>query len=114
MTPMQPGTTRDITAIPRAVISAAVGVVHTVERAVGAGPIRTARDNAWEAVCADLDRARQREEIRRFVAARSAQPGRSVGSSPRSSAAHASPVASPVSRSGPRAAGSTAPGGRRS
>jgi hypothetical protein len=76
----------DITAIPRAVISAAVGVVHTVERAVGGGPIRTARGNAWEAVCADRARAMERDEIRRVIAAL-AQPA--VGSSPRSRASQA-------------------------
>src|SRR5688572_24411178 len=97
MTTNQPGPARDITAIPRAVISVAVGVVHSVERAVWAGQVRTARDNAWEAVCADAARARQREELsRRF--ARAGQPvrssvgsngssvGSSVGSSPRSNA----------------------------
>lgn len=80
----QPDPARDITAIPRAVITAAVGVVHTVERAVGGGPIRTARDNAWEAVCADRALARQRDEIRRAAAALHHS---AVGSSPRSRAA---------------------------
>lgn len=75
-----PEATRDITAIPRAVITAAVGVVHTVERAVGNGPIRTARDNAWEAVCADRAIARQRDEIRRTAAA----SGRAAVRAPRS------------------------------
>jgi hypothetical protein len=115
----EPG--RDITAIPRAVIAVAVGVVHTVERAVGAGPIRTARDNAWEAVCADLARARQREEVRQRLAARARpaqpgqpadRPGRSVGSSPRSSAAHASALVSAAPSGGVVAP--AAPAGRRS
>jgi hypothetical protein len=82
----QPVGVRDITVIPRAVISAAVGVVHSVERAVGAGPIRTAQGNAWEAVCADRDRARHRAEVGRVVAGMRQS---AVGSSPRSRASQA-------------------------
>src|SRR5262245_16298240 len=60
----------DFTAIPRAVLSAAVGVVHTVERVVkGEERMRTARGNAWEAVCADRARALQQAEVDRLVAA---------------------------------------------
>lgn len=71
------GSTIDLTTISRAVASMAVGVVHTVERAVvGDARIRTARGNAWEAVCADRDRARQREEIRRLVASLVSEPAR--------------------------------------
>jgi hypothetical protein len=86
--------TRDITRIPRAVLAAAVGVVHTVERAVGAAPLRTARGNAWEAVCADRARAAERAELRRRIETlRPATPvGRrrqAVGSSPRSRASQA-------------------------
>jgi hypothetical protein len=63
------GTTSGFTDIPRAVLSLAVGVVDTVERAVvGDARVRTARGNAWEAICADRDRALQRDEIRRLVA----------------------------------------------
>jgi hypothetical protein len=81
----------DITAIPRAFITVAVGVVHSVERAVvGDAHIRTARDNAWEAVCADRARAQQRAHVQRMVAAAAGQP--SVGSSPRSSASQAATV----------------------
>ena len=97
MTTARPETTLDITVIPRAVISAAVGVVHTVERAVGAGPIRTARDNAWEAVCADADRARKRDELHLRLVEVGQRAG-SVGSSPRSRAAHASAAAVPAGR----------------
>ncbi|NJP32350.1 hypothetical protein [Micromonospora thermarum] len=58
-----------LTTISRTVASLAVGVVHTVERAVvGEGRMRTARGNAWEAVCADRARARQRAELDRLVA----------------------------------------------
>lgn len=61
----------DITAIPRAVLSAAAGMVHTVERAVvGEARVRTARDNAWEAVLADRHRATQRAEVSQLVAIR--------------------------------------------
>lgn len=98
MTTPGPSGARDITVIPRAVISAAVGMVHTVERAVGVGPIRTAADNAWEAVCADRDRARQRDEIRMWVAAFNQS---AVGSSPRSRAAQASALVWPVAPTGP-------------
>lgn len=59
----------DITAIPRAVLSAAAGMVQTVERAMVGEP-RTARDNAREAVLADRRRARLRAEVNQLVAAR--------------------------------------------
>jgi hypothetical protein len=87
--------TRDITRVPRVFLSAAVGVVHTVERAIGGGAqIRTARDNAWDAVCADRARAAERAELRRRIealrpAAPVARPGQVVGSSPRSRASQA-------------------------
>ncbi|MFD2763155.1 hypothetical protein [Micromonospora eburnea] len=58
-----------LTTISRTVASLAVGVVHTVERAViGDSRMRTARGNAWEAVCADRARAAQRRELDRLVA----------------------------------------------
>ena len=63
------GSTIDLITIPRTVLSVAVGVVHTVERAmVGDARIRTAKGNAWEAICADRERAHQRDEVRRLVA----------------------------------------------
>jgi hypothetical protein len=88
---------RDITAIPRAMIAAAIGVVHSVERAMaGDASVRTAQDNAWEAVCADRERAMQRDEVRRRVASIAAASRRndhvSVGSSPRSRASQAATV----------------------
>ncbi|MBY8872725.1 hypothetical protein K7640_12860 [Micromonospora sp. PLK6-60] len=59
----------DLTTISRTVASLAVGVVHTLERAVvGESRMRTARGNAWEAVCADRARADQRAELDRLVA----------------------------------------------
>ncbi|MEU7574856.1 hypothetical protein [Micromonospora sp. NPDC049240] len=58
-----------LTTVSRTVASLAVGVVHTLERAVaGDGRTRTARGNAWEAVCADRARAAQRRELERLVA----------------------------------------------
>ncbi|MEU8314007.1 hypothetical protein [Micromonospora sp. NPDC049033] len=70
-----------LTTISRTVASLAVGVVDTLERAVaGDGRTRTARGNAWEAVCADRARAEQRRELERLVAeltaARGPAPGR--------------------------------------
>ncbi|WP_249714340.1 hypothetical protein [Rhizomonospora bruguierae] len=59
----------DITDIPRAFLSAAVGLAHTVEVAV-VGNRRTARDNAWEAVQADRRRATLRAEVNQLVATR--------------------------------------------
>ncbi|MDG4805264.1 hypothetical protein O7634_00640 [Micromonospora sp. WMMD1120] len=65
----EPLPTIGLTTISRTVASLAVGVVHTVERAVvGEGRMRTARGNAWEAVCADRARADQRAELNRLVA----------------------------------------------
>ncbi|WP_327043439.1 hypothetical protein OG400_31290 [Micromonospora ureilytica] len=65
----EPYPTIGLTTISRTVASLAVGVVHSVERAVvGEGRMRTARGNAWEAVCADRARADQRAELNRLVA----------------------------------------------
>ncbi|MFI7023489.1 hypothetical protein [Micromonospora sp. NPDC049900] len=64
-----PQQTIGLTTISRTVASLAVGVVHTVERAVvGPTRIRTARGNAWEAICADRARADQRAALDRLVA----------------------------------------------
>jgi hypothetical protein len=65
----QPASTIGLTTISRTVASLAVGVVHTLERAVvGEERMRTARGNAWEAVCADRARADRRAELHRLVA----------------------------------------------
>ncbi|GIG89976.1 hypothetical protein Pen02_49120 [Plantactinospora endophytica] len=75
MSAAKPGSTIDLTTIPRAVLSVAVGVVQSVERAmIGDARIRTARGNAWEAICADRDRALRRDEIRALVAALAVAP----------------------------------------
>ncbi|MFG3699128.1 hypothetical protein ACGF5C_14595 [Micromonospora sp. NPDC047620] len=69
MSTVEPNQTIGLTTISRAVASLAVGVVHTVERAVvGEARMRTARGNAWEAVCADRARADQRAELGRLAA----------------------------------------------
>jgi hypothetical protein len=54
--------------LPRAVLSAAFGVIDTAQRVVVGERMRTARGNAWEAICADRARADQRDEVRRHVA----------------------------------------------
>lgn len=73
-----------LVSIPRTVLSVAVGVIDTVERAVvGEARMRTARRNAWEAVCADRARAARIAEVRQQLIQLN------VGSSPRSSASQA-------------------------
>ncbi len=106
--------TLTLTGIPRAVLSVATEVMFSVGRAVvGADRVRTARSNAWEAVCADQARARHREQTRRLVAdlatasavtatratlaattGTGARLQLTVGSSPRSSASQAALVGS--------------------
>jgi hypothetical protein len=67
----------------------AVGMIDTVERAViGDARVRTARRNAWEAICADRARAIRQDEVRRLISQLN------VGSSPRSSASQAAAVPS--------------------
>jgi hypothetical protein len=57
-------------AISRAVVSAAADLVGTVERAVvGDANVRTARGNAWDALCADRARAQARDEMDQLVRA---------------------------------------------
>ncbi|MFG1777366.1 hypothetical protein ACGFIR_23425 [Micromonospora sp. NPDC049051] len=69
MSNVEPHQTIGLTTVSRTVASLAVGVVHTLERAVvGEARMRTARGNAWEAVCADRARAEQRAELDRLVA----------------------------------------------
>ncbi|GGL96128.1 MULTISPECIES: hypothetical protein [Micromonospora] len=69
MSAEKPHPTIGLTTVSRTVASLAVGMVHTLERAVvGEARVRTARGNAWEAVCADRARADQRAELDRLVA----------------------------------------------
>lgn len=57
-------------AVSRAVVSAAADLVTGVQRAVvGPTNVRTARDNAWDAILADRARNAARDELSREVAA---------------------------------------------
>ena len=57
-------------AVSRAVVSAAADLVTGVQRAVvGSANIRTARDNAWDAILADRARDQARADLTREVAA---------------------------------------------
>ena len=116
--------------LPRAVLSVAAVVLDSVERAVvGDDRVRTARGNAWDAICADRARAQARDDTRRLIATLAAgrtparagrapattartgtarpdstRPGTAqsaVGSSPRSSASHAARVSTGLVASGP-------------
>ena len=62
-TPNQP---IDLTAPPRAVLSATVRLLY---RVLGEQRLGTARGNAWAAVCADQRRAATRAEVQRMLAA---------------------------------------------
>ncbi|GIJ25266.1 hypothetical protein Vqi01_04280 [Micromonospora qiuiae] len=69
MSSSAPQQTIGLTTISRTVVSLAVGVVHTLERAVvGPDRMRTAQGNAWEAICADRARADRRAALDRLVA----------------------------------------------
>ncbi len=57
-----------LAAISRAVVAAAAELAASVERAVvGDQRVRTARGNAYEAICADRARARARDEMDALV-----------------------------------------------
>lgn len=58
----------DLTAAPRAIISTTANVIFTVGRSVlGPERVPTAKGNAWQAVCADRERARVRAEVQRAI-----------------------------------------------
>jgi hypothetical protein len=62
--------TVDLSAAPRAVIGTAADLLFRVGRTVlGEERIPTARANAWSAVLADQQRARERAEVQRWLAA---------------------------------------------
>ncbi len=66
-TPDRP--TVDLSAAPRAVIGTAAGILYRVGCTVlGEDRVPTARANAWSAVCADQQRARERAEVQRWLA----------------------------------------------
>jgi hypothetical protein len=59
----------DLSAAPRVVIGTAADLLFRVGRSVfGEDRIPTARANAWAAVCADMQRARERDETQRWIA----------------------------------------------
>jgi hypothetical protein len=71
------------------VVSAAAELVGSLERAmVGEAKVRTARGNAWDAICADRARAQARAEMQQLVRAlmadgpRAATPSVPVASDP--------------------------------
>ncbi len=55
----------DLTAAPRAVLRESVRLLY---RVLGEKRLGTARGNAWAAVCADRERARDRAEVVRLLA----------------------------------------------
>jgi hypothetical protein len=58
----------DVSAGPRAVVATAAELIYRVGvSVVGAEKLPTAKGNAWAAVCADRERAREREEIARLI-----------------------------------------------
>jgi hypothetical protein len=74
MTPPTQTQPFDITAAPRAVLRESVRLLY---RVLGEERLGRARENAWEAVCADRARARDREKFDRMLtAARSDEPRR--------------------------------------
>ncbi|MEV8507776.1 hypothetical protein AB0368_23550 [Actinoplanes sp. NPDC051475] len=89
-------------ALSRTVVSYAAELIAGVERrVVGEEKMRTARGNAWAAICADRARAQARADMDAMVAVLAAQPRRrnagsdAAGSSPLSSV---SPAALATSR----------------
>ena len=58
----------DLSAAPRAVVATAADLIYKVGCSmVGAEKIPTAKANAWAAVCADRERARERAEVARLI-----------------------------------------------
>ena len=69
----------DPIAPPRAVLSASVRLLY---RVLGEDRLRTAKGNAWEAVCADRRRAVARAEVQRILAGARTGERRNYGSGP--------------------------------
>jgi hypothetical protein len=75
-TPITPTAPAGFAEVSRAVVSAAVDLVTAAQRAViGHTNIRTARDNAWDAMLADQARNQARADLTREVAALMARRG---------------------------------------
>jgi hypothetical protein len=67
---IEPAPPAGFAAVSRAVVAAAADLVIGVQRAViGPEKVRTARDNAWDAMLADRARNEARAELTREVAA---------------------------------------------
>jgi hypothetical protein len=67
--------------ISRAIVSAAADLVGSLERAmIGEAKIRTARGNAWDAMCEDRARSRARDEMHQLVRALMANDPQSFSS----------------------------------
>ena len=75
-----------LAAVSRAVVATAADVISNVQRAVvGEENVRTARDNAWDAMLADQARNQARADLNREVAAlvaRRAPRGRKMAKTP--------------------------------
>jgi hypothetical protein len=56
----------DLTAAPRAILRESMRLLY---RVLGEARLGTARGNAWAAVCADRQRADERAEVSRLLAA---------------------------------------------
>ncbi|HEX6869839.1 MAG TPA: hypothetical protein VF163_01965 [Micromonosporaceae bacterium] len=67
----------DITAAPRAVLRESVRLLY---RVIGEERLGTARGNAWAAVCADRERARERAEVNRLLSRSRAERVRQLDS----------------------------------
>jgi hypothetical protein len=57
---------RDLVAAPRAVLRSSARLLH---RVLGEDVLGSASGNAWAAVCADRERARDRAEVERMLTA---------------------------------------------
>jgi hypothetical protein len=57
--------TVDLTAAPRAVLRESMRLLY---RVLGEKRLGTAQQNAWDAICADRERARERAEVDRLLA----------------------------------------------
>lgn len=61
-------TSIDFSAAPRAVVATAADLIYRVGcSVVGSEKLPTARSNAWAAVCADRERARERAEVEQLL-----------------------------------------------
>ena len=58
----------DLSTAPRVVVATAADLIYRVGcSVVGAEKLPTAKSNAWAAVCADRERARERAEVEQIL-----------------------------------------------